>query len=266
MTPLDLPVGSQTWPHRKMIAEGRFAELLDTLKGLGVGAIELCSPFGYPEFASLADGAAVKRMVEDHGLTCTSTHVVMREMRQHQQQCIEWAQAAGITEMYVATLGGGATPTLDEVARLADEYNAIAAVAAAAGIQQGLHNEGFELSRVGGNASSGVEAPRTYDLLLERLDPQLVTFQFQMSAAARGFVAADYFTRYPGRFASMHVQDVDVQATTADRVVQAPVGKGMIDWPGTFRAARAAGVRSYYVEQSMELTRESVAALAAMGV
>ena len=36
---------------------------------------------------------------------------------------------------------------MDDVKRAADEYNRIAAVAAKAGIQQGLHNEGFELSR-----------------------------------------------------------------------------------------------------------------------
>jgi sugar phosphate isomerase/epimerase len=91
-----------------------------------------------------------------------------------------------------------------------------------------------------------------------------VKFQFQMSTIARGFVAAEYFAKYPGRFISMHIQDVDAAATTADRIVQTSVGRGMIDWPETFRAARACGVRSYYVEQSMALTRESVAALRAM--
>jgi len=43
---------------------------------------------------------------------------------------------------------GGNNPTLDQVKRAADEYNKIAAVAAKAGMQQGLHNEGFELSMV----------------------------------------------------------------------------------------------------------------------
>ena len=88
--------------------------------------------------------------------------------------------------------------------RAADEYNKIAAVAARASIQQGLHNEGFEVSQVGGQ--------RTYDILFELLDPSLVKFQFQMSTIGLGFVAADYFTKYPGRFNSMHVQDVDLNA------------------------------------------------------
>jgi sugar phosphate isomerase/epimerase len=246
-------IGSQTWPHRQMIRDGRFAELLATLRGIGVDAIELCSPFSYPEFASLADAKAVRAAIADAGLTCNSTHVMMSELRQNQQRVLDWAREAGITEMYVATLGGSATPALEDVTRAADEYNGIAAIAQESGVQQGLHNEGFELSSVDGK--------RTYDILLERLDPELVKFQFQMSAIARGFVAAEYFERYPGRFISMHIQDVDAAQTTAERIVQTSVGKGMIDWPAALRAARAAGVRSYYVEQTMELTRDSVAAL-----
>ena len=252
--PLGLPIGSQTYPHRAMIRDGNFAGLLDTLKGIGVGAIELCSPFGYAEFASLSDGKQVRQIVADHGLKCESSHFGLRELRENQQRSIDWSHDVGITQMYVASLG--ATPhTSDDVKRAADEYNRIAGVAAKAGIQQGLHNEGFETSIVDGR--------RTYEMLLEWLDPELVKFQFQMSTIARGFVAAEYFTKYPGRFISMHIQDVD-PSTTPDRIVQAAVGQGTIDWPATFRAARAGGVKSYYVEQTMELTRASVAALQRM--
>jgi sugar phosphate isomerase/epimerase len=252
--PLGLPIGSQTYPHRAMIRDGNLAGLLDTLKSIGVGAIELCSPFGYAEFASLADGKHVRRIIADHGLKCESSHFGMRELRENQQRSIDWSHDVGITQMYVASLG--ATPrTLDDVKRAADEYNQIAGVAAKAGIQQGLHNEGFETSIVDGR--------RTYEILLELLDPQLVKFQFQMSTIAAGFVAAEYFTNYPGRFISMHIQDVD-RSTTPDRIVQAAVGQGTIDWEATFRAARTGGVKSYYVEQTMELTKASVAALQRM--
>ena len=57
-----------------------------------------------------------------------------------------WAKEMGITQMITATLGGPKNPTMDDVKKAADEYNKIAAVAAKAGIQQGLHNEGFEVS------------------------------------------------------------------------------------------------------------------------
>ena len=274
--PLGLPIGSQTYPHRQMIRDGDFAGLLKTLKEIGVETVELCSAYGYAEFAPLADAKQVKSTLAGHGITCESAHFSMRELRENQQKSIDWAREIGMTQMCVATLGGGNTPSMDDVKRAADEYNRIAGVAAQSGLQQVLHNEGFELSTVDGR--------RTYDILLELLDPKLVKFQFQMSTIGRGFVADEYFTKYPGRFISMHVQDVDLNATppppppAADgqpargggagrgRGVQTSVGKGSIDWRKTFAAARTGGVRNYFVEQNMELTKASVAALQAMNV
>ena len=61
----------------------------------------------------------------------------------------------------------------------------------------------------------------------------------------------------------MHHQDVDLNSTPG---VQVPIGKGSVDWVKTFAAAKAGGVKNYFVEQTMELTRASVAALKAMKV
>ena len=262
--PLGLPIGSQTYPHRQMIKDGNFAGLAKALADIGVTSVEMCSPFGYAEFASVSDGKQVRRILADHGLACESGHFGMRELREKQSESIAWAKDVGITQMITASLGRGNNPTMDDVKKAADEYNAIAAVAAKAGIQQGLHNEGFEVSMVDGQ--------RTYDVLMGLLDPTLVKFQFQMSTISQGFVAAEYFTKYPGRFFSMHVQDVDLNAAPPPggggrgRGAQVSVGHGSIDWVKTFAAAKVGGVRNYFVEQSMELTKESVAALKAMTV
>jgi hypothetical protein len=45
-----------------------------------------------------------------------------------------------------------------------------------------------------------------------------------------------------------------------------PIGKGSVDRGKTFSTAKAAGGSNYFVEQTMELTRESVAALKTMKV
>ena len=54
--------------------------------------------------------------------------------------------------------------------------------------------------------------------------------------------------------------------TMAFRVLtpEAAVGKGGLNWAATFAAARTGGVRNFFVEQNMEMTRESVVALKAM--
>src|SRR5438874_2263668 len=117
--------------------------------------------------------------------------------------------------------------------------------AAQAGIQQGLHNEDFELSNVDGQ--------RTYDLLLGLLDPKLVKFQFQVSTIAEGYDAAQYFMKYPGRFISMHVQGWDSKT----RKIVA-VGQGTVDWMSIFTAAKTGGVKNYFVEMDLERMRASV--------
>lgn len=264
--PLGLPIGSQTWPHRAQLKD--FPAFVKTMAGMGVTRLELCSPIGYgAEFASLANGKEVKQILADHGLQCESSHFTMKELREKQAESMAWARDVGITQIISATLGdgnGGSSPTMDQVKKAADEYNRMAGVTAKAGMQQGLHNEGFEVSMVDGR--------RTYDMLFDLLDPTLVKFQFQMSTIAHGLVAADYFTKYPGRFFSMHIQDVDMKAPAAPAgpggrgggATQVAVGKGSIDWVNTFQAAKVGGVKNYFVEQNMELTKESVAALKAM--
>jgi len=175
--PLGLPIGSQVWPTRSMIKD--FPAYVKMMADIGVTRLELCSPVGYgAEFSSLANGKEVARILADHGMKSESSHFTMEELRKTQQKSIDWAKEVGITQIITATLGGGNNPTLDQVKKAADEYNKIAAVSAAAGLQQGLHNEGFELSMVDGK--------RTYDLLLELLDPKLVRYQFQMSTITAG--------------------------------------------------------------------------------
>lgn len=266
--PLDMPIGVQVWPLRSML--GDLPAFARQLGAIGVTRLELCSPIGYGrEFASLADGKEVRKVLADHGMKCESSHFSMPELRNSQERSIAWAKDVGITQMITASLGegnGGNRPTLDQVKKAADEYNKIAARAAKAGIQQGLHNEGFEQAKVDGKL--------TYDILLELLDPELVKFQFQMSAITAGLVAADYFLKHPGRFISIHLQDIDMNAPApppspkgaaagrrGGRRRQVAVGKGSIDWAKTFTAARTGGVKNYFVEQNWDLTRESVAYL-----
>jgi sugar phosphate isomerase/epimerase len=274
-SPLGLPIGSQTYPHRQRIRDGDFAGLCKDLAALGVGIIELCSP-GYDEFSSLTNGKQTRKIIEDHGLKCPSSHFDMSELRSKQQEMIAWAKDIGMTQMGTATLDGevqNGVTTMDAVKRAADEYNKIGEVAAKAGIQQFLHDEGFEMSRVDGRL--------TYEVLLELLDAKLVKMQFQMSAMPVVGDAVMYFTKYPGRFVSMHLQGVNLnppaEAAPAPTAGQTPaggqrargrrrgpqlaVGKDSVDWAKVFGAAKTGGVKNYFVEQNWDLTVQSVAYL-----
>lgn len=246
--PLGMPIGCQTWPVRQMI-EKDFPGTIKVLADAGFQSVELCSPVGYADsgFAGLAKykGAEIRKILGDAGVSCVSSHFGIQELRDDQQRAIDWAKDVGLTQMLVPSLEGSRNPTMDDVKRAADEYNKIAERAAKAGIQQGLHNEDFELSMVGGK--------RTYDLLFDLLDPRLVKFQFQVSTISRGFDAAEYFTRYPGRFVSMHVQGWSAQTK---KIV--PVGQDNLDWKKIFTAAKTGGIQNYFVEMDLEKMKASV--------
>ena len=246
--PLGLPIGCQTWPVREMIAKD-FPGTIKQLSSAGFQTIELCSPFGYSDsgFAGLAKykGAELRKILTDAGVSCISSHFGIEELRENQQRSIDWAKDVGLTQMMVPSLNGPKKPTMDDVKRAADEYNKMGEQAAKAGIQQGLHNEDFELATVDGK--------RTYDVLFGLLDPKLIKFQFQVSTISRGYDAAEYFTKYPGRFISMHVQG---WSSETRKIV--PVGQGTLDWKKIFTAAKTGGIKNYFVEMNLPMMKESV--------
>jgi len=268
--PLGLPIGSQTYPHRQRIKDGDFAGLCKDMAALGVGSLELCSP-GYEEFVSLADAKQTRKIIEDHGLQCPSSHFTLEELRGKLPQSIEWAKQIGMTQIGTASLDGpvkNGVTTMDAVKKAADEYNQIGAAAAQAGLQQFLHDERFEMSKVEGRL--------TYEALLELLDPKLVKMQFQMSAMRVVGDPVMYFTKYPGRFISMHLQGVDLKAPMPTPGTRPPagtrrpeglaVGKDSLDWPKIFAAAKTGGVKNYFLEQNWDLTVQGVAYLKTLSV
>src|SRR5215471_16347909 len=134
--PLGLPIGCQTWPVRGMIAKD-FPGTIKTLAQAGFQTVELCSPVGYVDdgFAGLAKykGSELKRILDDAGVTCFSSHFGIDELRKNQDDRIAWAKDVGLTQMLVPSLDGPKNPTLDDVKRAADEYNKMGEKAAQSG-------------------------------------------------------------------------------------------------------------------------------------
>jgi sugar phosphate isomerase/epimerase len=259
-TPLGIPIGSQTYPHRQRIIDGNFAGLCKDLAAIGIRDIEICDP-SRPGYENLADGKQVKNILDDHGLTCSSGHFTLDVLRARQHEMIAWAKEIGITQIGTSTLNGemhNGVATMDAVKRAADEYNKISAEAAKAGIQQFLHDEQFEMATI------ERDGRRVYTVLLDLLDPGLVKMQFQMSAMTTVGDPIMYFNKYPGRFTSMHVQGVDLDDPSSAWKVA--VGKDSLNWAQIFKAAKAGGLKNYFVELNWDLTKESVAYLKTLNV
>lgn len=243
-SPLGLPIGCQTYPVRKSIG----SDFEGTMKGLhaaGFTQIELCSPYGYEDFASLQKykPKELRRMLNDWGLGCISAHWEPKELFNKADASIAYAKEFGMTQMAVAALGpfdAKGTETVDDVHRYVEPFNAFAEKAHAAGIVAVLHNEGF--------VSRHIDGKPVYDMMIALLNPTTTKLQMQVSSMQEGYDPVAYFHKYSGRYISMHCQDWVKDSSTKSGFRQVPLGKGVVDWKAMFAAAKVGGIKNYFVE------------------
>ena len=230
--------GFQVWTIREELNR-EFAATLRKMADMGYKEVEMCSPLGYSDsgFAPLNNmsGTEMRKIIEGEGLTCTSSHYTMGELRDHLENRIEWALQLGMKQMVASSFWLPEDASVDDYRKAAQELNIIAGKTKAAGIQMGFHNHHMEFEKRGDEL--------IYDALLEEFDPDLVKMQFQVAVVNIGYHAADYFRKYPGRFLSAHLAD-----WSAEKGEQVPLGQGVVDWKDFFRAARKGGVQNYFVE------------------
>lgn len=230
--------GFQTWTIReKLVAD--FVPTMQEMAALGYSEMEMCSPLGYSGagFGPLNEmsGTELRKIIEDAGLVCNSSHFNMGELRDHLDNRIEWAEQMGMKQMVCSMFHVPKEPTMDDWRKACQELNVMGEKTSAAGIQMGYHNHHFEFQKIDGEL--------IYPVLMEELDPELVKMQFQVAVVDIGYQAADYFRKYPGRFISAHLADF-----SPEKDAQVPVGQGVVDWDDFFVAAKTGGVKNFFVE------------------
>lgn len=246
--------GFQVWTIRNQLFED-FAGTLKKMAGLGYKEVEMCSPLGYSDsgFEPLnkISGTDMRKIIQDAGLVCNSSHYNLGELRDNLENRIEWTQQMGIKQMILASFWLGRDASLDDYRKAADELNEIGAQTKAAGIQMGFHNHHMEFEKRGDEL--------IYDVLLEQFDPDIVKMQFQVAVVNIGYKAADYFRKYPGRFISAHLAD-----WSAEKNEQVPIGDGDVDWNDFFQAAKIGGVKNFFVEMSPDKFEKSAQFLSSL--
>ena len=251
----------QTWPlglqlftvHAELMAD--FPGTLKALRTAGYQQVETAGLLG----RSAQDFRA---QVEAAGLTCRSTHTSMGDLMADLDGRIADALALGAAWMicsspqpptpidpakdWVASMVAAMTPE-------AWKYNAqqlaiIAPRVKQAGLRLGWHNHPMEFKDWGGFNG--------YDILLSAVGPDLLHAEMDLGwVVASGHDPVATMRKYADRVALLHVKDmvVDPAAPVGYRSVE--VGKGIIDWPSVFAAARALGVQGFFVEQEPPFRR-----------
>jgi sugar phosphate isomerase/epimerase len=243
--PLGMPIGVQTWIVRDVLQKD-FRGTLKLLADSGFSTIEMCSPSGYG-WTSLASmrGTEMRETIQAAGLRCQSCHFQFRELRQNLDERIAFAKDLGLTQMVLSTFGLPNSATMSDWLKAAAELNTVGEKTRKAGIQLGFHNHNFEFREIDGAL--------VYDKLMGAFDPELVKMQFQVAVISLGYGTATYLRKYPGRFLSLHLSDY----APAEKK-QVALGQGAVDWPDLFKAARTGGVKNYFVEMDLDLTKASV--------
>jgi len=237
--PYGKPVGLQLYTVRDQLDQD-VAGTIKQLGAIGYQDAEIYSLYGKTP-------AEFSKILKDNGLTASSGHYMLPDVKTNWQKHIDDAKALGLQYMVHAILQPEDRKSFDDYKRLAELFNKAAEQTHTAGIQFCYHNHNFEFKKYGDTTA--------YDYLLKALDPELVKFEmdcFWVTHAGQDPVA--YFRKHPGRFPLLHIKDLKdnpapTQEFDAKMGLFAPVGTGTIDWKRIFAAAPTGGMKHYYVEQ-----------------
>ena len=174
------------------------------------------------------------KLVKKNGLDPISSHSGLRP--ENFEQMIDDAAEAGMKYIMLPSLPGDWSSTIDGYQRAADFFNKAGERSKKAGIAFGFHNHQVEFHEINGRVP--------YDILLEKSDPKLVTFEVDLAwITAAGKDPVAYFRKYPGRFEVWHLKDLSPEKQDAT------LGEGIIDFLPIMAEARTAGMKYWFVEQ-----------------
>lgn len=263
--PLDLPIGLQLYT----VADDLKKDLEGTLKTIAAIGYREVETAGMP---GNVDAQQLRAALDKVGLKCRSTHCPLPLLQMDVAGQIKQAQQLGAQYLICAA------PWVEDMSRFkpsgpgegmehafmalldsftaadwrwnAEQFNKIGAEVKKAGLQFGYHNHGSEFKEFDGKIA--------FDEILRGTDPELVVMEMDCGWVANaGHDPVDYLKRFPGRFHLLHVKDLKkgFKPNTGFDISGTEIGNGALDWPRIFAAAKAAGVKGYFVEQEPPYAR-----------
>jgi sugar phosphate isomerase/epimerase len=206
---------------------------------------------GYREVEATADGLdAIWAALRQTSLRPVSVHVdaeLFAGQRAKLPAAIEDAGKRGFQYVVCPYIAPKDRRDMEAVRKLGQTLNQAGEMARAAGLRLCYHNHAFDFQPMGEG--------RLLDVLLQSTDPKLVQLELDiMWAHVGGADPASVLKQYSGRIPLVHLKDVapDVQKRYNEMIPPKAfreLGNGAIDLAPVLRAAAAAGVEHYFVEQ-----------------
>ena len=136
---------------------------------------------------------------------------------------------------------------IDVIKAIAEKLNRAGEKCRAAGMSFCYHNHAFEFATEKGAT--------LFQVMLEHTDPKLVAFELDVFwVSVAGLDPAEFLQKLAGRVPLLHLKD-KAEGTAVMYKESVPptafkeVGSGVLDWSKVLRAAAAAKVAHYFVEQ-----------------
>jgi sugar phosphate isomerase/epimerase len=248
------PWGVQLYTVRDLLGD-RAAETLQAIAAIGYKELEILR----------GDLERVVPLARDLGLSPVSVHIeaplVTGDWAHWRppgaparkdltlQRALEQVRASGARYAVVAYLMPGERgKDAAWYQRFADTMNRAGEDAKAAGITLAYHNHGFEFEKLPGG--------RPLDVLAERLDPALVTLEIDVFwVSITGADPVSVLGQFARRVSLVHLKDkargapAETDESKVARATFVEVGSGSLDFGAIVKAAEAAGVRHFFVEQ-----------------
>jgi sugar phosphate isomerase/epimerase len=229
------PISFQSYGMRKEI-EADFQGTLRSVKALGYDGVEMCSPLSYDKagFGNLTPlkPEVIKKQIEDTGLICKTSHFQWRELLEKDPaETADYAARMGLADIVMSGSGINDRGTADDFKLWGEKCNKAAVAVQAAGLRLGYHNHAV---------GPMLDGKPQYEHIMEALDPDMVTMQFQLASIVGGYDIVYYLEKYAGRYSSLHMHDYDpkMKSETPGRLGSiVPCGEGMIDWSALLKAA-----------------------------
>src|SRR3954469_7626565 len=243
------PLGLQMYSLRFYSDTNALAKI-DKARELGFRAIEGGAPRGMP-------AAEFLKALEQRGMKLVSTGSDYARLKNDPDSVVAQAKALAAKYVMCAWIPHEKGRFSEKNAREAAQvFNAAGEKFRNAGITFTYHCHGYEFQPHGDGT--------LFDLIVHETKPEFVSFEIDVFWAAQGGAdPARLIEKHGSRFKLMHVKDLRNGAAinstgAAPDEDSVAVGQGQVNWPAVLKAARAAGVEYYFIEDEAKNAVEQI--------
>src|SRR5436190_13992634 len=243
------PVGLQLYSLREQFKKD-VPGTLDEVKQFGIKYVELAGTYGLSP-------APFRDELKQRGLEPISAHYGFEKYRDAVESVAKEAKILGLK--YVGCAWIPHTGDFDEKTcrEAAAVFNKAGEALAKHGLKFFYHTHGYEFQPHGDGT--------LFDLLMKETNPQFVAYEMDIFWIVHpGQDPAKLLHKYPARFQLMHLKDMKKGTQTGlltggtDVNNDATLGAGQIDLPAVLGAARAVGVKWYFIEDESSRSEQQI--------